>query len=281
MSPSSSISDNFSDEAAQYRKNGYFIARQMLPVDQVLRVRSEMHLLVQQQLEFLGLPCEGTASPEALHADLKTLFNGNLKTYLAVLTLCAKLMSLYELYMCPEVKKFTKAIGLSLPVFQTAPVMHAMSTALKVPDGYHGLGAHQDWPTLQGGLDTVTLWLPFVDVDRNLYPLELIPGSHEGGLHPYSRKEHIFEVDPEHYDPTAFIPAEVSVGDIVFMSSFTIHKTSTNGDSRLRLATSWRYENGSEPNFIARSYPFAQKRSVVPELITPNFPTRAQVKSVF
>ncbi len=281
MSSSLSTSANFSEEATQYRKNGYFIARQILPPDLVLKVRSEMHLLVQQQLEYLGLACTSARSPEALHNDLKTLFGGNLKAYLATLTLCAKLTSLFELYTHPEVKRFVAATGLSLPVFQTTPVMHAMSKSLKVPGGYYGLGVHQDWPTLQGGLDTVTLWLPFVDVDRNLYPLELIPGSHDGGLLPYSRKDHIFEVDPEHYDPSAFVPMEASVGDIVFMSSFTIHKTSTNGDDRLRIATSWRYENGSEPHFIARCYPFAQKRSVVPELITPNFPTAAQVKAAF
>ncbi len=70
-------------------------------------------------------------------------------------------------------------------------------------------------------------------------------------------------------------------GDVVFMSSFSIHRSNPRGNGRLRVATSMRYENASEPHFIDRSYPFAQKCSVLTELITPDFPRRAQVSAIF
>ncbi len=268
-------------EAIQYKHDGYFVARGILERDRVEQVLSEMHQLVFQQLNHLRLPASGQKGGGKLHTDLQTLFTGNLNAYLATLTLCAKLASLYDLYMDNRVRQFVASIGIGLPVFQTAPVMHMMSESLKVPGGYHGLGVHQDWPTLQGGLDTVTLWMPFVDVDRNLFPLELLPGSHLAGLYPYSRSNHIFEVDPGDYDAAKFIHVEAAPGDIVFMSSFTLHRTSTSGDDRLRVATSWRYENGAEPHFVARAYPFAQRRTVVSELITPDFPTVEQVRGAF
>ena len=100
-----------------------------------------------------------------------------------------------------------------------------------------------------------------------------------GGGHP--RRDHIFEVDPAHYDAEGFVPVEAARGDVVFMSSFAVHRSGTRGDERLRVATSMRYENAAEPHFIERSYPFAHKRSVVGQLITPDFPTPAQVRRVF
>lgn len=266
---------------AQYKRDGYYIARQIVTPVQIEGVFSDMHKLVGQQLERFGLPVNAGSTAEAVHADLRTLFNHDLKAYLATLTLCAKLVSLYELYLHPNIRTFVKAVSIDLPVFQTAPVMHLMSHALKIPDGYQGFGAHQDWPTLQGGLDTVTLWIPFVDVDSNLFTMDLIPGSHKGGLYPYTRSNHIFEVNPEHYREEDFIPMEAQRGDIVFMSSFTIHRSSLRGDDRLRVSTSMRYENAAEPHYIARRYPFAQKRSVIPDLITADFPSAEQVLKIY
>ena len=267
--------------AEQYKRDGYFVARQILPAIDVDKVFSDMHRLVVQQLQDAGLPHGAESSAETVHADLQTLFKHDLKTYLATLTLCAKLVSLYELHIHPAVRAFVEAIGLQVPVFQTAPVMHLMSKALKVPGGYQGFGVHQDWPTLQGSLDTVTLWIPFIDVDENLFTMDIIPGSHKAGLLPYTRQNHIFEVDPEHYREADFIPMVAKRGDIVFMSSFTIHRSSLRGDHRLRVSTSMRYENAAEPHFVDRRYPFAQKRSVIPDLITPDFPTPEQVESVY
>jgi ectoine hydroxylase-related dioxygenase (phytanoyl-CoA dioxygenase family) len=125
------------------------------------------------------------------------------------------------------------------------------------------------------------VWIPFVDVDRDLFTMDIIPGSHKGGLYPYTRRDHIFEVDPGHYNPDGFVPMETARGDVVFMSSFSVHRSSTQGDDRLRVSTSMRYENASERYFIERSYPFAHKRSVIADLITPDFPSREQVRNIF
>jgi hypothetical protein len=111
--------------------------------------------------------------------------------------------------------------------------------------------------------------------------MDMIPGSHKAGLLPYTRQNHIFEVDPTHYREADFIPVVAKRGDIVFMSSFTVHRSSLRGDHRLWVSTSMRYENAAEPHFIARRYPYAQKRSVIPDLITPDFPTAGQVQSVY
>ena len=266
--------------AAQYRRKGYHIARQIVPRALVDRVFADMHRLAAGQLGRLGLR-RRRADRRGRARRFETAFRARPPAYLATLTLCAKLVSLYELYLHPNVRAFAESVGIGFPVFQTAPVMHVMSKSLKVPGGYQGFGSHQDWPTLQGSLDTVTVWIPFVEVDRDRFTLEIVPGSHTGGLYPYARRDHIFEVDPAHYDAEGFVPVEAAPGDVVFMSSFAVHRSGTRGDERLRVSTSMRYENAAEPHFVERCYPFAHKRSVVGQLITPDFPSPEQVRRIF
>jgi hypothetical protein len=74
---------------------------------------------------------------------------------------------------------------------------------------------------------------------------------------------------------------EVNLGDVLFMSNFTLHRSSLNGDHRLRAACSARYENGSEKTFINRIYPSSQKRIIQRELIEPDFPKKGHLDEIF
>jgi Phytanoyl-CoA dioxygenase (PhyH) len=265
----------------QYQEQGYYIGRDLLPKADVQSTLHEFHTIVAQQLRRLGLPATPFDGEPSVHHDMRTLLNANLDAYLASLRLIGKLFSVQKLIMNESIVAMSRELGIELPAFQTSPVLHLMANDLKVPGGYYGFGAHQDWPALQSGLDTITTWIPFVEVDRNNFPMELIPGSHRMGFLESEQQEHIHEVAPSHYHEANFIPMEANPGDVVFMCSFTIHRSGQRGGDRVRIAVSARYENASEPTFIDRLYPFAQKRVVERDLKVKGFPTREQVLGVF
>jgi len=56
-----------------------------------------------------GPPCVQGETAEAVHGDLRQLFARDLPAYLATLTLCAKLVSLYELYLHPNIRAFAES----------------------------------------------------------------------------------------------------------------------------------------------------------------------------
>lgn len=154
------------------------------------------------------------------------------------------------------------------------PVLHAMSPRLKIPDGYYGAAAHQDWPSVQGGLDMVTVWIALTDAGIGNFPLEVIPGSHKRGLREGKPNGSVLEVEADDKD---FIPIECEAGDVVFLSGFTVHRTG-NGTG-FRLAVSQRFDNATEPSFIERGYPCAQKTVVDREIKWK--PTVGQVRAVY
>lgn len=267
--------------AHDYKKHGYFIARNILPMDSLNQCFSEMDIILVQQLHRLGFHEEVTCDLTGIHQHMRLLYAKDLSAYLQSLKLWAKLFSLQALVMHDSIVAITKALGITLPVFQTSPVLHVMAHDLKIVGGYHGVGVHQDWPALQSGLDTITVWFPFMNVDKNNFPVELVPGSHKKGLYPGVISEHIYEVDPTLYCDADFVPMEVNMTDVLFMSNFTLHRSGLQGDDRLRIACSSRYENASEKTFIERVYPTAQKRVIQRELMQPDFPKKHLLEELY
>lgn len=264
-----------------YKKDGYHIARDLLPIDVLVNTLHEMDIILVQQLNKLGHTQKTYKTIDGVHEHMRMLYMIDQFAYLQSIKLWAKLFSMHSLIMHENILALTKNLGIELPVFQTNPVVHVMANDLKITGGYHGIGVHQDWPALQSGLDTITVWFPFMNVDKNNFPVELIPQSHNYGLYPGAIAEHIFEVNSDCYKEEDFIPMEVNMGDVLFMSNFTLHRSSLNGDHRLRAACSARYENASEKSFIQRTYPTAQKRVIQRELIDPNFPQKSHLEEIY
>lgn len=167
-----------------------------------------------------------------------------------------------------------QTLGISTPVIIDQPVLHVMSPDLRIPDGYYGTAAHQDWPSVQGSLDMVTIWIAITDAEVGNFPLEVIPGSHLGGLREGKPNGSVLEIECDDKD---FVPIECKAGDVVFMSGFLIHRTGHG--TGFRVAVSQRFDNAAEPTFIERGYPCAQKRVVDREIRWK--PTVEQVRAVY
>jgi ectoine hydroxylase-related dioxygenase (phytanoyl-CoA dioxygenase family) len=173
------------------------------------------------------------------------------------------LLEVYNLGHDPLVIDFLKReFSFGNIVVTGGQVVHIISSRLKIPDGYFGLGTHQDFHSGQGSLDGLVLWVPLVNVDRNMFPVEVIPGSHKKGPLPQVELETGWILQPEYYNESDFIPVECEVGDIVILNNFIVHRSSPKGDDRLRLAFSTRFDNGTENTYIERCYPTGYKRIV-------------------
>jgi hypothetical protein len=267
-----------------YKRNGYYIekdahVKQSLNTDVIL---ADIDKVICQQIHRLTgefpLP---THDPEVLHTRLERLLTLDKEAYIASLKLSANLFSVHSLLTASVIVDTVRSLGITLPLIQTTPVLHVMARNLKIPGGYHGIGVHQDWPSLQGSLDTVIIWIPLMTVNKNNYPVELIPGSHLGGLYPGTIAEQLYETDPNCYQEKDFIPMELDCGDILYMSSFLLHRTMQVAGSGLRIACSNRFENASEATYVRRVYPHAQKRVVNRDLIHLDFPQASEVKEVY
>lgn len=263
------------DIKKQYDKDGFYIAKSILDKKVVNQFNKDCKVIFLQQLKD-----KKRHEKKSLFDVMCALFKEDLDKYLSTLRLSSKLFSLYKVIDDDAISKIAKGLGLETLAWQTRPVIHCMANELLIPGGYNGVGVHQDWPTLQSSLNNITVWVPFTSVDKDSFPLEVIPGTHKDGLFSGTQKEHYFEIDEEHYNIKDFIPMEAEIGDAVFMSNFTIHRSQTKG-KHFRLSVSMRYEDASEKTFIDRNYPFTEQRTVKRDILFPGFPKKSDMKGIY
>ncbi len=265
---------------ADYRRDGYCAVRGLLDPKAVEAVLIETDRLFALQLQRLGQRPRAYENESTVRANMEALLDLDVKAYLGAARHAAKLMSLQRLVTSESIFELVAAFEIHTPTIPTTPVLHIMGDTLKVPDGYFGIGAHQDWPSIQGGLDTLIMWVPLMDVGARQFPVEVIPGSHLRGLWQGEITTHSMEIRGGWVD-SDFVPVPAARGDALVFSSFTVHRTTMQGCSGLRIASSTRYESSAEPTFIARNFPCAYKRTVERELMVKDFPTRDQVAAIY
>ncbi len=256
-----------------YNANGYYVAKSVFDKSQVKSVLDSINLLFAQQLP---------NSQPSIFQNMKGLFDADLTKYLKVAGALSRSYEAHELLLSKKVTELLSALNMTKLLVPTGPVVHIMSQDLMVPNGYYGLPPHQDYPSMQGSLDSLIVWVPLVDIDRDLYPLEIIPKSNWEGMLLGKMNEKYYEIDPALYKNEDFIPVEVEAGDVVLMSSFTVHRSGTSGRKNdVRLACSIRFDNAEEENFVNRTYPTVYKRSVDRVILEEGFPTKEQVRKIF
>lgn len=243
-----------------WQADGFLVAQALLAPPRVDATVVSLKHAYDKVLQARGLPVG-----DSIDRSMKNLHGTDLDSYLKVTGALWRKLPVYELLHDPAIAGFlNELLGWQDIFIPGGQVVHLMSDMLRTPGGYHGFSAHQDWPSVRGSLDGLVVWVPLMDIDAGLYPLEVIPGSHRAGQLPLKQDpDNPWEIRPDCYDAADFLPVEVNKGDVVFMSNFTVHRSSPQGPlERVRLACSTRYDNGDEPSFIERCYPSAYRRSV-------------------
>jgi len=267
-----------------YRKKGFYICKDILSKSKLDKILTDIKHLAYLKLRSLGCTMHWEAP---IFKYLKRLFDEDTDAYLGVARLAPKLVSVKTLALEPCLQNVAWTLlqqpsisdyGLPVLTKPTEAIVHIMNKELVAPGGYAGFKPHQDWPSIQGSLDSLIIWIPLTTITENSFPLQVIPGSHLKGLR---RIKEDYELPETEYDENAFVSVLMKPGDVAFMSSWTVHRTGTEPGSEPRVAISTRYENAAEPTFIERNYPGAYRRWVHRELITPDFPEKDQVTNIF
>jgi ectoine hydroxylase-related dioxygenase (phytanoyl-CoA dioxygenase family) len=255
-----------------YFEHGFTVLPSTIDHDSIARVEAAMHFPVCDQLKRLARPSKGK-----LFDDLVELYRTDEVAYLATVRVFSRLLAVQKLCLDERILGAIGNLGMRDLTVPTSPVIHLLGRNLRIAGGYFGQPPHQDWPSMQGSLNAVVAWIPLVDIDMKLFPIEVCPGSHRFGMLKGRVEEHHYEIIDRVFADSEFVPLETKAGDLVLMSSFLVHRSSTNGDDRVRISCSLRYEDLEEETYAERGYPTAYKRNVHRELYFPDFPSLDQV----
>jgi phytanoyl-CoA hydroxylase len=265
----------------QYLTNGYVVARGVLDTATLYSINSDIAELFAIQLRRFNVPVEPGDSREAFKNNAVHLLEADVPTYISTARLTQNLPSVHRLLISDAILNLSRELGIALPVISTRASIHLMTGDLKIPNGYHKSPAHQDWRSMQGSLDSIVYWIPTTPVSLMSNPLEVVPKSHLLGL--LDTVEHIMTptVKDVRVTEESYVPIAVEPGDIIFFSSFLVHRTSEQDDGLVRIALSGRLNNAREQTFVEHGYPTPYKYSYRTDLIFENFPSLADLARIF
>ncbi len=270
---------------AAYKEQGYVIAKGLIPDSVIERVLDDLDRVAGQILDSRNR-LTSDLGRSGLLQKLRAVFDLDVNLYLSILRLGSRLQSVYALTMHERVLRLLEELGCRVSALPCGVAIHLVAEELRIPGGYFGWGAHQDWSSAQGSLDQFVLWTPLMDVSRNFYPIEIVPGSHKLGVLPGDRananvRGALITIQPGLIDEQAFMPIEMERGDVVMFSGLLVHRTGKGTRPGLRLACGARFDNVQDRTFVERGYPCAFRLHAETQVLHPGFPSLEQVRELF
>lgn len=254
-----------------YDEQGFVLLRSFFPRNEVVQVREDAREVFLRQMRSLGILGSDHATENEFEGGMARLFQQDQPAFINCGKVCQHLISLHRLALCERLIEQARALGVREPVICTRPVIYFNSRKLARCESYYKSPPHQDWRSMQGSLNALVVWVPLVDVYRQLGALEIIPGSHVLGLQASEADEWFRHIDGTRDED--YVPVTVKEGDALFFSAFLIHRSGDNTTESIRWSCHFRYNDLAEPTFVERKYPCPYIYKPQQELITPNFPS--------
>jgi ectoine hydroxylase-related dioxygenase (phytanoyl-CoA dioxygenase family) len=268
-------------DAALYKENGYLLVKALFARNEVERIRAEAKQVFIAQMLRLGIAAKRDLPEDAFEQGMYKLFQADTLAFVNAGKQVQHLVSLHRLSLDERVIAALKQLGLEFPNISTRPLLYFNSRRLAAKEVYWRLSLHQDWRSMQGSLDAVVVWVGLTDIKTPLGALEIVPRSHKWGLLDSDMIDgygHIKKVGVENARP---VPVEVEAGDALFFSALLVHQSGTNVTDSIRWSCHFRYNNLQEKTFVERGFPHPYLYRPQEDLITADFPTRAQVRALF
>lgn len=229
----------------EIEENGFYIYRNFFSREYIEAVKHKAQDIFEIQFNKFGYT--GT-----FQENIIRLFNEEESTFIN----CGKIIQqgLFELYKLPLEDKLTnelQSLGLEFPAMCTRPVMFFNHPKLAKHITYYKTPPHQDWSSMEASMDSLVVWVPLVDTNKENGSILIYPGSHKKGILPYASNNGFAEVEFEG-NP---IQPDVNAGDIVIFSTLLVHESGDILNDTIRWSCHFRYTNMLDDNYIQRGFP--------------------------
>jgi ectoine hydroxylase-related dioxygenase (phytanoyl-CoA dioxygenase family) len=235
-----------------FAEQGYLIARNLIPVDVVTRLRSYLERSLDaanHELQRLGIDIR---SPGAV-ARIKTVMSDpNVpdteltlrRTATGHYPLEVRLdRTLWAIAQAPTVQALLKSI---LGTDSLRMHMPPMARFILPGNDDAGVPAHQDIAYNTHMADFVTVWVPLVEIDEACGGVTVFPGS-DKEVSPTTSMRHgvwLEGIDTSNWQPVDCIP--MSPGDALLFKPTLVHRSMANRSDHIRFSMDCRFFGGEK-----------------------------------
>jgi hypothetical protein len=144
-----------------------------------------------------------------------------------------------------------KSLGLAFPVLSSPPEVRTDFPR----DEKYAQQWHVDWPYAQTSVNSITIWTPLHDVNREDGALKVIPGSHRFPIRKFEKQANPrkFTVDMEDSAAQA-CDIEVALGESLVFSQNLIHASGFNVTDMVRMSFQIRLADALHPEWMQANF---------------------------
>lgn len=200
-------------------------------------IRRQLILVFDEISVLNGLP------PISDDEDINQLYRGDHRDlWVGAYDQLRNLPVVWELANHPIFINSIRSLGIKFPAMAAQIILRA-----DMPDDDPwSFPPHQDYIYNLGSLNTITIWIPFQDITDDIGPLDIIPGSHRGGVAPHT------DGLLREFDETKIVSAPMRHGQALAFSQFLYHRSGPNRSKRIRFSLQLRYNDLSSPEYARR-----------------------------
>lgn len=229
----------------QFKTDGFIVLKNFFSKEYLETLKNQAENIFKIQFDYFGY----TGS---FKENMIRLF----KEHEQVFINCGKLIQtgLIELYKLPFEDKLIQAVkeaGVEFPNLCTRPVLFFNHPKLAKEKVYYKTPPHQDWSSMESSMDSVVVWVPLVDVNKDNGSIIIYPGTHKLGPLPFKTTGGFAQV--ERIGDS--IQPSFELGDVVIFSTLLVHESGDILNDQIRWSCHFRYTNMVAPDFIERGFP--------------------------
>jgi ectoine hydroxylase-related dioxygenase (phytanoyl-CoA dioxygenase family) len=269
------------EDRDSYKKNGYCLKNNFLDPNYVDSIRDEAKEIFAKQIRMNRIPLN-SLNDQDFEPALYQLFKENYNAFIGAAKLCQHTFSMHQLAVSSSLVDNLKELGVEHPTICVKPLLFFNSPHISKIEGHFKTPAHQDWRSMQGSLNSLVVWIPLIDIDKDLGTLEIVPKSHLSGLYDSVEDDWFRNIPETEIPESEYLSIEVKKGDVLFFSAFLVHRSGNNISDNIRWSMHFRYNDANETSFLNRGFPHPYKvYHPEKELITPNFPSKNDLNTIF
>jgi phytanoyl-CoA hydroxylase len=151
---------------------------------------------------------------------------------------------LYNVASNPMILETIKSLGVQTPVHELPPQIRCDMPV----ENQSIFFQHQDYVYNIGSSNSVTVWIPFQDVDKDTGALLCVPGSHDGKIYPNKggviTQEHKFD----------FQVCPVRFGEALIFNQKLVHQSGRNVSNKIRFSIQLRFTDASDKDYAEKGF---------------------------
>jgi len=262
------------DDIIFFKKNGYLKINNLIKKEYIEDILFEIKDIF--NIQFKNKSIKNNSFEE----NLVDLFNLDFDTFLSCAKNCQNLFLIHNLGSSKKMYDLLKKFEIKKPNICTRPVTFINYEKTSKQKINHTIFEHQDWRSMQGSINSVVLWVPLVNIRKELGALEVSPGSHLNGLVSDNVENNFGRTPEEISKKLIFKSIEVEAGDCLIFSSFLVHRSGINTTNKIRFSSHFRYNDMLEESYVDRGFPTPYKYGPDDKLLFPNLKTKKLINNI-